>query len=241
MIIKTRGIVFRAIKYSESSLIVDIFTEQYGMRSYIISGVRSKKARVSPGLLQVMSLVDLVAYEHPGKGLNRIREIRSAGLYQSLPFDVRKSAVGLFMAEVARKTIREPEENERLFLFLFEAFQFLDRTEAPINNLHLHFLLELSFYFGFVPSGEWSESHPFFDLQEGLFAAEAPTHGRHLTAAGSELLHRLLNCSRSNCHEVTMGRAQRQQLLQGLLTFFQFHIEGFPEIHAHKVLQEVLE
>ena len=119
MQIKTRGIVLRSMKYSETSIIADIYTEERGMRSYIISGVRSKKAKIKASQLQIMSLVDMVAYDRQEKGLNRVRELRAAYVFQSLPFDVRKSAVGLFMAELARKTVREPEENKRLFNFLF--------------------------------------------------------------------------------------------------------------------------
>lgn len=241
VLIKTRGIVFRSIKYSETSVIVDIFTEAKGMRSYLVPGVRKKKASVSPGLLQVMSLVDMVAYDKQERGLNRIKEIKSAAVYQSLPFDVQKSAVGLFMAEVARKSIREPEENPRLFRFLFRTFQFLDQTPAPIGNLHLHFLLEFSFYLGFVPSGEWSASTPYFDLQQGTFTGLSQSGHQELGEEGSHLLYQLLRCSYGDCHEVKMNRRMRQYLLQKLLDFYRYHIDGFPEINAHSILQTVLE
>ncbi len=241
VLIKTRGIVFRAMKYSETSVIADIFTEAKGMRSYLVPGVRKKKASVSPGLLQVMSLVDMVAYDKQERGLNRIKEIKSAAVYQSLPFDVQKSAVGLFMAEVARKSIREPEANQRLFDFLFRTFQFLDQTQAPIGNLHLHFLLELSFYLGFVPSGEWSASTPFFDLQEGTFTSLSRSGHQQLGEDSSHLLYQLLRCGYGNCHEVKMNRRMRQHLLDKLLAFYQYHIDNFPVINAHSILQTVLE
>ena len=241
MLIKTRGIVLRSMKYSETSIIADIYTEERGMRSYIISGVRSKKAKVSPGLLQVMSLVDMVAYDRQEKGLNRIKELRAAHVYTSLPFDVRKSAVGLFMAEFARKTIREPEENKRLFGFLFQSFRFLDETAAPIANIHLYFLLELSSFLGFVPAEEWSEATPVFDLQEGVFVAAPPPHIHHLGEVESRLLHQLLDKKLETCHELSMQRPQRKLLLLRLIDYYRLHIENFPEIYAHEVLQEVLE
>ncbi|MEM6967074.1 MAG: DNA repair protein RecO [Bacteroidota bacterium] len=122
MLIKTRGIIFRSIKYSETSIISDIFTEQKGLRTYIISGVRKKNARVSASLLQVMSLVDLVVYHRDDKDMTRIKEIKAAHIYQSLPFDIVKSSVGQFMLELTRKAIREPEENEPLFNFVFQSF-----------------------------------------------------------------------------------------------------------------------
>lgn len=211
------------------------------MRSYIISGVRSNKARIKASLLQVMSLVDMVAYDRHEKGLNRVRELRPAHVYRSLPFDVRKSAVGLFMAELAQKTIREPEENKRLFSFLFQSFQFLDETTGPIANLHLSFLLELSAFLGFMPGGDWSEETPLFDLQEGVFVAVPPPHAYHLGEAESLLLHQLLDKSMETCHELRMQKQQRRPLLLHLIDYYRLHIENLPEIHAHEVLQEVLE
>ena len=84
--IKTRGIIFRSIKYSETSIIADIFTEEKGLRSFIISGVRTKKAKVSASIMQVMTLVDLVAYFRENKDLHRIKEIKVEHVYTSLPF-----------------------------------------------------------------------------------------------------------------------------------------------------------
>ena len=117
MLIKTRGIVFRAVKYSETSFILDIYTEEKGLRTYIVSGVRQKNARVKPSLLQLMTLVEMVVYHRDDKSMTRIKEIKAAHIYHSIPFDIRKGAIGMFMIEVARKTIRESEENRALFQF----------------------------------------------------------------------------------------------------------------------------
>ncbi len=241
MLIKTRGIVFRAIKYSETSLIVDMYTEEKGLRKYIISGVRSTKARTRASLLQVMSLVDLVAYHRDDRDLNRLREIRPALVYRNLPFDVRRSAVGQFMVEVARKTIREAEENRALFNFLFSTFEFIDTSDLPVSNLHLHFLVELSTFLGFVPGGDATSGTPFFDLREGIFVARVPDHPHYLDEVNSLLLHELLHTDRQHCHQLRLTTAQRRALLQHLLDYYRHHIEHFPVIHAHQILQEVLE
>jgi DNA repair protein RecO (recombination protein O) len=240
MLIKTRGIVLRAIKYSETSIIADIYTEERGLRSYIISGVRSPKARLKASLLQVMSLVELVAYERHEQGLNRIKELRAAHVYGAIPFDVRKGAVGLFLAEIARKAIREPEENRALFGFLFEAFRFLDESPHPVVNLHLHFLVNFSAFLGFLPGGRWAADTPFFDLQEGAFAAMAPDHAYYLDETESKLLFELLECPLEDCHHIALSRAQRKALLLHLLDYYRYHLDSFPDIHAHVVLEEVL-
>ena len=241
MLIKTRGIIFRAVKYSETSIISDIYTEKKGLRSYIISGVRKQRSKVSAGLLQVMSLVDMVAYFREDKDLHRIKEIKAAHIYTSLPFDVRKSAVGMFMAELARKTIREAEEHPELFQFLFDNFRFLDETDKSFANIHLHFMLGLSTFLGFLPGGMANVQTPYFDKQEGIFVAEEPRQLYGVDEEQSDLISQLLSVSLAESHTVIMERTQRKKLLKHLLEFYQLHIESFPTINAHLILEEVLE
>lgn len=240
MLIKTRGIIFRTKKYSETSIIADIYTEEKGLRSYMVSGVRSKKAKINPSLLQVMSLVDLVVYHRDDKDLTRIKEIKPAHIFQSIPFDIRRGAVGLFMAEVARKTLTQPEESPELFTFLFSNFQFLDETTNPISNLHLHFLMQLTAFLGFTPNGEWSEMYPFFDLKEGIFEEVEPFHQQFLSKELSQLISQFLEIPIEKCHEIEMSRQTRKNLLINILDFYKLHIENFPPINAHLVLEEVL-
>ena len=241
MLIKTRGIIFRAIKYSETSIIADIFTEEKGLRSFIISGVRSKKAKVSASILQVMTLVDLVAYFRDDRDLHRIKEIKVEQVYTSLPFDIVKGAVGLFMVELARKTIQESEENRKLFTFLFESFRLLDTTEKSVANLHLSFMIELSAFLGFLPGGDYVGETSIFDLKEGLFIDERPQHFHYLNKNQSELLNRFLNIAIWESHTIKIDRINRKELLNNLLLFYGLHIENFQKINAHQILEEVLE
>lgn len=249
MLIKTRGIVLRAVKYSETSLIIDIFTETNGLRSYIISGVRASKSKVAAGLLQVMSLVDIVAYDKPDK-LNRITEIHAAHVYTDLPFDIRRSSVGIFMAEVARRTLRNSEENAELFDFLFQIFQFLDETQQPFHNLHIAFLIELSRHLGFCPE-ETDEFEPdealMFDLKEGVFIfsygddADNPSiDPTFLSENLTDILRGLLKTPWHDVAHLKITREDRRLLIAELLRFYQFHIEDFKEIQSFKILQEIL-
>lgn len=240
MLIKTRGIIFRAIKYSETSIITDVYTEEKGLRTYIISGVRTKKSKVSAGLLQVMTLVDLIVYHRDDKDMQRIKEIKAAHVFQSIPFDVRKGAIGMFMVELARKAIREQEENQSLFTFLFRTFQHLDETKEPIGNLHLSFMIGLSAYLGFLPEGEATTAKPFFDLREGIFTAESPHHIYVLKEKMALLFSQFLKTNTEFCHHISINRSDRNDLLHQLITFYRLHIENLQQINSHLILKEIL-
>lgn len=240
MLIKTRGIVFRTTKYSETSIIADIFTEAKGLRGYIVSGVRTAKSKISPSLLQLMSLVEIVAYDREDRKLNRIQEIKPAYLYSAIPFEVQRSAIGQFLIEVCSKAIREPEEQPELFDFLFHTFMFLDKTKEKLSNIHLAFLVELSAYLGFLPQGNMSLANPCFDLREGLFCpfVKSPFV---MDESSSQNLSGLLSGHLSESHLIKLTRYERKRLLGYLLDYYHYHLENFASINAHHVLEQVLE
>jgi DNA repair protein RecO (recombination protein O) len=241
MLINTRGIILRTLKYSETSIIADIFTESQGLRHYIISGVRSKNARFSAGLMQVMSLVELVAYEKNSEQLSRIKEIKSACVFSRIPFDVRRTAIGMFIAELAQKIIRETEPNPHLFECLFDTFAYLDSTPDVPLNLHLFFAVELASILGFMPEGEYSPETPYFDMQEGCFEAQTPlTHAHYLSPEHSSILNTLLTGDRHSGSSLSLSRTDRSHMLEHLITYFRLHIDYFHGVQSHLVWQEIL-
>ena len=127
---KARGIVLHTIKYGESSLVAYLLTDLYGRMNYMVQGVHSSRGRGNKAaLLQPMFLVELEAGVSPHAQMHRIREIRNLVPLSSLPFDVRKSTISLFMAEVLYRLIRESEPNGALFDFISDSVIRLDRME----------------------------------------------------------------------------------------------------------------
>lgn len=241
MLLHTRGIVFRSLKYGETSVIADIFTEDKGLRSFIAGSVRTAKARMSYGLFQPMMVVDLVAYfRDEGEHLNRLKEMRASEVFSAIPFDIRRGAVALFMAEICRKSIHAGEENPDLFEFLLDHLHWLDTTTYPIANLHLHFLLHLSGYLGFQLQDE-PDGEVFFDMKEGLFSPVPPPHALYLEPQHAMPLLDLLHTPVEECHAIALSRPERKTLLNGLLQFYQLHLPGFAEVNTPDILEMVLE
>ena len=242
MLLKTIGIVFRTVKYGETSVIADIFTEAKGLHTFIGGSVRTAKARMPYSLFQPMTAVEMVCYFREEEGaLNRLKELRAAEVWSQIPFDIRRGAVALFMAEICRKSIHEAEENRELFDFLLENLRWLDTTPHPIANLHLHFLLELSGFLGFQPQAEQEAgSEVFFDLKEGIFHPVPPLHPHYLEPEPTARMLALLRSPVEWCHEIPLSRTERKTLLHKLLQFYQFHLPGFSEINTPDILEMVM-
>lgn len=242
MLLETAGIVFRTVKYGETSVITDIFTEEKGLHTFIGGGVRSAKARMPYNLFQPMMVVDMVAYYRDDpNAMNRLKELRAGEIWQAIPFDVRRGAVALFMAEICRKSIQEAEENRELYAFLLENLKWLDSSPFPIANLHLHFLLCLSGYLGFLPQIDSDDSGElFFDLKEGTFSPVPRSHRHYLEPDATAQMLALFHSKLEDCHEVTLTRAERKHLLGKLLQFYEFHVPGFSGANTPDILEMVM-
>lgn len=223
MLCKTRGIVLNFIKYRETSIIAKIYTEDYGLKSFIINGVRSKSSKMKVGLFQPLTLLDLVIYYKENSTLNRISEIKCSYPYKSIPFEIRKSAITLFLSEVLTKTLKEENSNLELFEFLNNSLISLDTVEVDYQNFHLQFLFQYSAFLGFAPStikDLIGKEHDLIDSQEKIFLEKL---------IGGDYRENI-ECSNSI----------RRNCLQFILNFYKYHIENFGEVNSEKILKEVL-
>lgn len=240
MLTKTQGVVFHAFKYGESSLITEVYTRDFGLRRYIASGVRSKKPRFSAGLFQVMTPLELVVYHREDKDLNRLKEVQAAWILEHIPFDIRRGAIAMFLAEVSRKSIREAVPHAALYDFLLRTIHHLDRAGHPPVNLPIYFLLRLSAFLGFQPAGDCTPETPYFHLQEGAFlpgpaATEREGMGRSL----SKTFYRMLCLDWAAMKTVHLEAGEARLLLSRLLDYFRLHLPNFPELRSPDILRQV--
>jgi DNA repair protein RecO (recombination protein O) len=240
---KTKGVVLRTVKYGETSLVVTIYTELFGVQSYLVNGVRTS-SRKGPGkanLFQPAAILDLVVYHNELKNLQRIREFKWDVLYQQIFFNVLKNSVALFMVELLQKCLREPEPNPGLFYFIEDAFLHLDAGESRVlANFPLFFILHLAGFFGLRIDDSYNERFPFFDLVEGQFVAEHPQHPHVLEGNYSYITAQLLRARQpAELQELALNQETRRILLQAYLTFYAVHVPDFGEMRTLAILQTV--
>lgn len=240
MLHKTRGIVFRTTEYGETSLVVQIYTEQFGIQSYIINSVRKKHAKYHANLFQPLTPVDLVVYHKERPGLQRISEIKANPPLNNTPFDILKTSIVFFLDEVLQKSIREEEANPQLFDFLMQSLEWLDHSHHPTPDFHIVFLILLSRYLGFGPTNNHNSSTPVFNLRDGHFQSAYPEHPHFIPPPLSEKFAQLLAINYSS-EPVEMSSTDRRQLIEYLLEYYALHIESFGTIKSHKVLEQVWE
>ncbi|MEJ7683285.1 MAG: DNA repair protein RecO [Segetibacter sp.] len=175
---KTKGIVLRTVKYGETSIITTVYTELFGIQSYIVKGVRqsTKKSPSKAIYFQPAAMLDMVVYHNEFKNLNFIKEYQWGYLYQNILFDVVKNTVAMYIVEMLQHSLKQPEANPELFYMVEDTLKQLDNgTASLITNLPLYFCLHLAGELGFRIHGHYNSITPFLDLQEGQFVETQTT------------------------------------------------------------------
>jgi DNA repair protein RecO (recombination protein O) len=240
-LIKCRAIVIRTVNYSENSVILKCFTSTHGIQSYMVNGVRSKKGNVKPSQLLPLTLLELESYFQSNKNLQRIKELKCTPPLLSLHFDIIKSSIGIFMAEVMNKSFHEEDQiDEPMFEFLFHTIQILDIQQSSVSNFPLYFLVQLTRYLGFLPKGDYSKETNGFDIKEGCYEKYDQRNPFQMDPILTEKLSQFQHSDYEEYYQISFTNLQRTTLMNFLIEYFQQHIQGFGELKSHKILSEVL-
>ncbi len=240
MLHKTRGIVFKTTEYGDSSIIVQIFTEKFGLQSYIVNGARKPRAKMSRNMFQPLHLLEMVVYHKGAANVQRLKEVKNSPVLQSIPYDLIKSSLAMFLNEVLYKAVKQQSADEHLFEFTANAIEWLDHQTEGLANFHLFFLVRLTQYLGFYPDRNLAAGFAYFDLKNGVFSNSKPGSILYLSPPHTQNLLALLQSNFENISQLKMGNDERRHLIQKLLDYYTLHIEGFGNVRSHEVLEEVL-
>jgi len=242
MLTKTKGFVLNTVNYGESSIIAKIYTEQSGLQSFLIHSIRKQKTKISKNLFQNLSFVELISAKKKNNQLQYIKEISSFYKYQTIPFEIKKSSVLLFINEILFKSIKEDSPNSDLFNFVVDSIVSLDKLKSKYSDFHLYFIIHLTKYLGVQPLNNYSETKDKFSLKNGSFQENDLDFTDCLDDSQSKLL--------SECLEKTdfpgdyedynlIEHVQMKKLLENMMKYYQLHIDGFKKVNSYQILCDV--
>lgn len=236
MLHKTRGIVFRTIRYNDKAVIVNIYTELFGLQGYLVHTGKNKKN----ALLQPLTCLEIAVEHKHNASLQRIKEMQCAPSFSDIPYNTTKSSLAIFIAEVLYRSVKEEESNLPLFEFIHQSITLLDSEQNSCSNFHLLFLVQLSGFLGFFPGNEYSENNCLFDMEEGVFVSGQPVHANFTNKQTAQCLSLLMETAVNDHNTLKINKAQRKELLAALVTYYRLHLSEMSEIRSHRVLEEVM-
>lgn len=234
-----KGVYLNHFSYSESSVVLKVFTEQHGLQSFIVKGIKKKKGGAA--LLQPFHLLEIMSNFNANKDLNYTSGIKLLRPTVSITMDIRKSTVAIFLTEVLYRGIKEEEANPEFFNYLSTSIALFDESEFN-SNFHLVFLMEVSRYFGFQPSLPMKNSQKYFNLKEGVFEHPQTIMDYHLSLDLSKDFQSLIGTKFDGISKFNISSSVRKELLNTMVKYYEMQLELKKDIiTSHKILEVVFE
>lgn len=235
-----RGVVLNTVKYGDKGLVVQMLTSSHGRQSFMVQGLGSRGGRSGSraALYQPLFALEFEGLESSKMQMHRFAEVHAGIVLRTIPFDVKKSTIALFMAEVLHRLVKESEPNEMLFDFVWGSIEALDVAEEGVANFHLWFLSNLCRFLGFSPGNEYV-ADGWFDMAEGLYTSAEPPKRMAMSQQNALILRDMLECDVRYLAEVGLNRAQRVDFLDALLAYYAYHLDTINSVQSVKILQEV--
>ena len=230
-IISSKAIVISSIKYSDTSLIVRLYTKEVGLVSFLLKGVlKSKKGKLRTAYFQPLNQLSIIFSHQQKRNLQLLKEAQVIHVYESIHTSVVKQSIVLFLSEVLTSAIQEEENNNLLYEYIENSLIWFDSHEQT-SNFHLLFLLNLTKFLGFYP--DVSQSHKKgFHLREGLFTDDLQLKE---VIKGNEIFQfkKLLGINFEKIGYMNFSKTERQRLIQTLIRYFELQLGG---LRIHKSL-----
>ena len=236
---QSRAIVLHQIKYSETRLILKIYTEKEGLLSFIAKGVRGKKGKLRSAQFQPLNLIDLSYREARKSELRQIIDLKVIDPFTDLPFNPVKRTIAIFIAELIHNAIKEQEPNLKLFEFLYNSIHWIDLSKEGYSHFHLLFMMKFTKHLGFYPMSDGDKEVRYFDLQQGVFSRVAPAHPYFIDSEQLSAWKQLINVKLETINSLLFSNSLKRKLLQTMMLYYKLHLIHFKELNSHHILQSV--
>lgn len=239
MEVKTKAIVLRAVRYGDSRMIVDTLTASVGRVSFACGLSKTNRGKIKKQLFQPLTLLDIVFDYRPNVELQRIKDVRMARPFISIPFDAHKLSIGLFLAEFLVYASKGEQDGNRLEEFTEKSLLWLDNAVEGFANFHLVFMIHVSLFVGFYPNLDGYSDGAWFDLRDGSFTMTCPSHPDYLNPDDSRRILLLTRMNFDNMRLFRMSRDDRNRCLDVIMAYYRLHVPNFSVLRSLDVLREL--
>ena len=239
MIEKTEALILNSIKYGDSSLVIQCYTEEFGRISLLARGIRRKSKSRPRSTIQPLQLFSVTISKKETREMSLLREADLVFITQNTHIDVKRSAIAIFIADLLSHILREEEKDSRLFMFLREAVIELDRINEGLENFHLYFCVRLAEYIGISPIMIDEAAEPSNDFENGRFIKKDSEYNKGEELFNSDLYSQFSLLTYETLGNIKLSGEQRNRFLISMLKFYSHHLPGSGNLKSLAVLTEI--
>ena len=246
---KTEAIVLRSIKLGETSKILTLYARKFGKIKVVAKGARGLKSRFG-GTLEPANYIALVFYEKETRDLQLLSQAEIIETFAKKKQSLEKSALSMAACELIDRLEIGMTPNPHLFKFFLETLRSIHHAPAHPMNVFRAFQIGIFDSLGVKPDFQTClhckqprDGEAVFDIPRGGFYCQVCAH---LRPAGMVLSKALMADFRNmqttpiaSLAGVPASPFEQQRADQFLLSYFNYHVEGFRELNSLKFLRKV--
>lgn len=227
------AIVIQRMSYSETSLLVRVFTKQDGLLTLLFQGGKKKWGNI----LYPLAQVEVVYYRRSDSQMGKISSVQLSQPAVEIPFDPLKSSVAFFLAEFLQQLMRDEHPDETLFDLIQEETEALEHCSNSAN-FPLWICSQLAEFTGIHPQ-LGTEPYRFLDLKEGMLDFSHPLHGHFLQGEFLKWMNAVNAFNRNEFLALSIPKVERTACFEAWLVYLQFHFPNSRNLKSVAVLKEV--
>lgn len=219
-----RIIALRTVRYNDKHSILAAYSREAGRISFLIADGNGREATRRRSLLQPLGVLECVADIVVGREICRMSEPRPLVPLPGLRSNPLKAAVAIFLTDLLAAALRESQPDAAMFDFIAASVARLDITPTErLANFHICFIMGLGRCLGIEPDTSGYAPGAVFDMADATFRRSAPMHSDFLVGENAAAVASLARMTYDNMHLYRFTRAQRLELLEGMLRFLSLH------------------
>jgi DNA repair protein RecO (recombination protein O) len=228
------GLFLSAHSFTDNSVIVQLFTNHYGRRSFIFKGARKKN---SPYIFQPLHFIEFNSSFKNEKSINLASNQHLSFPCHQITSDIRKISVAFFLTEILNTLLKEGDYSKELYHYIKNSF-LLFELHPFSPEFHLVFLAQLLSFLGVEPKNNFSKENLYFNIKKGHFIAIEENYT--LNKPASCHFSKLLGTTIDKHSSITFDKITRNNMLEILFEYYEFHFHfKAKQISSHKIFKTI--
>ena len=217
---RVNAYVLSSRKFKDSLRLAHVFTLEYGVQTFLF---RTGKKGENISYFQPLNTIQFSGKKSEGK-LEIAKDMSLNEIYSSIPFQVEKTTVALFISEFLYRCLPEHYVNKEVFDLIKKTTQRLENVEKT-GTLPIHFVAQFALEMGFL-SNEYELSF------ENNRSDEAHLHQSLKLFISAPLETEVVS---------NLNRDQRKSLLEELIAYCSLHLDTSIRLNSLEMFHEIFD
>ena len=151
MIRSSKGIILKVFPYSNTSVICNVFTDDYGKLTFIAKGVRKPKNPLL-SILQPFNLLEIQYYHKKNRNMQLIKEADILITFEKLRQDYSGLIMGGSVLNIINRIFEQEYPNTTIFRLIYKTLNKIADSSEFNRIFFIFFLFHLSKHLGVMPN-----------------------------------------------------------------------------------------